>query len=219
MNYSQITWDPTTGKSSLPGFGYVDPFLSVKEGVILTPPIVTSIVAVRDWYQAMGESEVRFVSSGYRPPESQVNNAILFYLRQKGLISLFPEIQQGIDNKWSADYKIDINLVVTSQLTLNSIYWWQRGWSKLLSIGTIINPAYDAVLTEHHMVGAIDKIGHIYPQTEHATGLAYDISGGPNGPDDELVIIQKAQQDLTCKIRSLTIEHGDQDCVHVNVLV
>ena len=219
MNYTMtlptITWDSIKGVSIPPGFNFVDPYLSVSPSVILTQPIVDSIVAVRPWFQ---DNPGSTVTSGYRSPNSQVQ-VIISYLKFKGLLNKFPEINQGITNNWAASYKIPINLTVLNT-SITSIYWWQRAWSYELSddLKIIINPAYEAMCLFHSTRdNGSDRIGSILSQTNHASGYAYDIGGGfDHDPTNEYNVMLKAQKDPSCKIKDIVLEHNN-DCTHTDV--
>lgn len=218
MNLPQITWDEAKGVCSLPDFSYVNPYLAVDFDVILTKPIVDSIVAARGYYEADGILGTS-VSSGYRSPDHQVQ-VIINYLKRKNLYTLYPEIDLGVKNGWAAGYKIPITLVVSGQ-KLSEVYWWQRAWSYELSdaLKLIINPAYEAMCLFHSTRdNGSDRMGSILSQTNHASGKAYDIGGGvDHDPTNEYNIQMKAKADPACNIKDVVLEHNN-DCVHTDVL-
>lgn len=93
------------------------------------------------------------------------------------------------------------------------LYCWQRTWSRLLSMGIIINPPLAAVVLDDYIVAGENRKGHLIPGSPHYGGKAFDIAAR-KGPDIIVKVLQAAR-DEGADIRSWTIERKN-NCVHVD---
>ena len=188
-------------------------WLSVREGVILSPYTEASIKAVRKYFEkAQHQTEV---TSGQRSPEHQVWDAILPIARREGIEKLYSEFMPGIVGTWLVNKKV--------QTAEGLLFWWQRTWSEELWRKYIINPPIDAVcLRNYFRPGSNENMkGKIISGTPHAKdpGSCYDIGGGKDhNPNDEYAILLEAAKDEKCRIKSMTLETTN-GAVHVNVLM
>ena len=202
--------------SSPKGFNFDDPWLPVNSTVQLNPVLTTSIIAVRPYYAKYKHKAV--ITSGYRSPDHQVQ-VIISYLKAKDMIKDLPEIQEGIANNRSFDYVISIPTMYPD-FPQTVMYWWQRGWSKLLGLtpAIIINPAAEAICFEHSLrEDGTDRYGSTIGESAHSKGTAFDQDGGlDHNPADEYKIMQEAMNDPQCMIKGLTLERA-QSCVHTDV--
>lgn len=181
-------------------------FLTVKEGVVLTPIIEPVIVALDKYFEAANQKA--YVSSGLRNPLSQLNT-IRKYIRLKGLDLKYPVamacmVEERID--WGG----------------RNLYAWQPAWSKLLNLGVIINPPMRAeVLFDyfHPQDPKTNRKGRMINPSPHFRGTAFDI-GGRMGDDstikDELPIVMKAFKEGVKGMVNVLPEHNN-NCIHVDV--
>jgi hypothetical protein len=171
-------------------------WLIVKEHVVLTAVIEEAIVALDGYFS---EVQLRsYVTSGYRSPVEQLR-LIQQYL-----------IDERIDHEFSDTMTCNVDDVYE-----NGIYLWQRGWSKLLNIGYIINPPYKAKCLFNYIDShGRNRLGQYISQTPHASGRAFDIGGAQNGIHDELAVVMRAKMDLN--FSQVKAEHNN-NCVHVGV--
>ena len=103
-------------------------WISLADGVVLTPTIERTLVQVDPIF----EGEPSSVTSGQRTAEKQLS-IIVEKAKRHGIEDLFPEFNAGL---------LSAKVVVEDV----EIYSWQRAWSKLLSIGDIVNPPLAAVM-------------------------------------------------------------------------
>jgi hypothetical protein len=155
-------------------------FLIINKNVVLTPIIEPVIIALESYFKEA--NKISYVTSGKRNPEGQLG-IIRDYLVSKGLAKGFPEaFGKRYDEKFTHDQ-------------FGSIYTWQLGWSKLLNIGTIINPPAAAACLMDYIRDSINKKGRIINGSPHFNGTAFDVGGGPNGIADETEILKRALHD------------------------
>ena len=93
-------------------------------------------------------------------------------------------------------------------------YAWQRTWSKLLNVGIIINPCYDAECLHDYIVNGVNKKGSIIKQSTHMQGSAFDISGNA-GLDNLKRLIEGAMKDKI-GISSFLVERKN-NALHCNI--
>lgn len=178
--------------------------LIVKPKVVLTPIIIPVIVALDTYFR---KHDIKaFVTSGLRSPEDQLE-IIRNQIRARGLDKLFPEVFLGINEKVKYYDK--------------TVYAWQLAWSKLLNLGFVVNPPYTAeCLLDYYRPGSSDnRKGKFIGQSPHATGSAFDIGGGPNGINDELIPVREAVNDKLPGLKGFLAEHGNNaihcDCTKI----
>lgn len=152
-------------------------FLIVKAGVVLTPRIERTIVALDKYFEEA--NHIAYVTSGLRNPAGQLD-VIRGYLEKKGL---------KLDYKDTFLY--DVNKKIEHD-KFGSIYSWQLGWSKLLNLGVIINPPASAHVLMDYIRNGVNKKGLIIHGSPHFKGGSFDTGGGANGIADETAILQKA---------------------------
>lgn len=142
-------------------------YLTFRDGVKTTPEILRSVEALAPFFD--GESSE--VTSGLRTERDQLG-IIMGKLGRHGFDTEFDEFKANIDA--DIEHKVEING--------ETYYWWQRSWSRLLSIGDIVNPPVPAiVLFDYFRPGSTtNKKGETIGLSPHQKGLAYDIGGGKN---------------------------------------
>lgn len=177
-------------------------YLKVLPNVILTPTIDTSIAEIDKYFEKCPS----FVTSGLRDAISQLR-IIRQYLIAKGLDKTYPLAMTCQPGDQFHDVK-----------TGKMVYDWQYAWSNLLNINVIINPPLQAqVLMDYFGPrGGTKNLKGIYiSQTNHATGRAYNIGGGNNGPVDEENCIKAAIVDKVKTIDSYLMER-ENNALHIN---
>jgi len=190
-----------------------DLWLPVRDGVILVPLLEDSITAVRPYFAK--HERKSSVSSGFRSPEKQLQDVILFYAVKKGIVAKFLELQQGMDEDWGITKQIVSPPPVIAEFHLSHIYWWQRAWSYLLHINMIISPCLDAVCLEDSLRGnGTNRRGLVLKQTAHSRGTCYDVRGGKE-LEAVHIVLEDARKNPTTHITNLTVEK-ENNCVHVD---
>lgn len=156
-------------------------FLIVKKNVILTPHIIPVIVALDPEFEAA--NLIAYVTSGLRGPKDQLR-IIRNELNERNLSQYYQDAFEDIGKK--------------IQFEGEEVYAWQPGWSKLLSVGFIVNPPYPAkVLMDYYRPGSSEnRKGKIIGATPHAYGTAFDVGGGPDGVTNEAQVIEKAKSKI-----------------------
>ena len=102
------------------------------------------------------------------------------------------------------------------------LYWWQRSWSKLLSIGEIVNPPVPAkCLFDYWRPGDPKDAAHNKKGTEigisrHMKGLSFDIGGGDNLAE-RAKRVMRAKQGGKAFLKDFLVEHGN-NAVHCDVV-
>jgi hypothetical protein len=182
-------------------------FLIVRSGVKLTPIIEPVICALDKYYEEFGIKAL--VTSGLRNPEDQLE-IIRSYLVNKGLKDSHPEC---------FGHKVDEKFVVAGKEQYGLLYSWQTGWSKLLSIGVIVNPPLAAHCIYDYMRNGVNKKGLVINGSPHFKGTAFDIGGGADGIATELKPIQKALEDKLPGLINILPERENNaihcDCIKI----
>ncbi len=108
------------------------------------------------------------VTSGVRTKADQMR-IIIEKVKKYGIDKLYPE--------WTENEGKDISVIVP--VGDQELYWWQRGWSKLLNIQEIVNPPIPAeVLFDYIRPGdTINRKGRIIGVGPHYDGNSFDLSG------------------------------------------
>jgi len=173
-------------------------YLIVRPTVILTEIIDYSIKEVDIFFKDCPS----FVTSGLRNPERQLE-VIRDYLRIKKLDKAYPEAMVcNVNDTIKVDGKI--------------LYVWQKAWSNLLAVKVIINPPFRAeCLMDYFNSAGVNRKGSFINQTPHASGIAFNIGGGSNGPKDEAQCMQAAINAKAKSIVSFLLER-ENNAVHVN---
>jgi hypothetical protein len=180
-------------------------YLRVNRSVVLTPIIEPVIIALDPFFKQ--EGKVAYITSGLRTPESQLS-IIRGYLAKTGL---------------DKDYKTAMSCDLYSKTATNDklIYTWQLGWSALLNRGIIINPPIPAECLMDYYRGGVNKKGQTIGASPHFAGTAFDIGGGTDGIDgnvvSELKILQAAIKNGVSGIRGYLPERNN-NCVHVDCI-
>lgn len=175
-------------------------WLMLRSGVRLTEHIDPVIHALDIFFEAAGIKS--YVTSGLRTPADQlriIQNALVNHRLGDEYESAFGDIGKKMRYEGK------------------EIYLWQLGWSKLLNLGFIVNPPYDAeVLFDYVRPGSTEnRKGKIIYQSPHTRGVAFDIGGGPNGLNDELRVIKSAEGKIKA-LRGYLLERNN-NCLHVDV--
>lgn len=172
-------------------------WLIVKPSVILTEHIDPVIFALDENFK---QANLRaYVTSGLRKPEDQLRI-----------------IRNELTRRDLAQHYQDVFDLITSKTVYEGeeVYSWQVGWSKLLSVGFIVNPPYAArCLMDYYRPGSSEnKKGQIIGQSPHTKGTAFDISGGVDGLVNELNVIKSAKN---IGLKGYLLERN-QNCLHVD---
>jgi hypothetical protein len=144
--------------------------LIVLPKVVLTPIIEPVIVQLDAKYREAGL--IAYVTSGLRTPLNQLQ-IIQDYLVQKGIAKFYPVCMSC---------KVDDTMTWEGR----TVYNWQPAWSKLLSIGLIINPPKKAMcLMDSFRKDGSNRKGQLINPSPHFKGGSFDVGGGDNGIADE----------------------------------
>lgn len=155
------------------------------------------------------DGEPSEISSGLRTPKDQI-----YIIHQKakrhGVEKEFPEFLANMDKP--PDFTVhlsDIN---------RDLYWFQRTWSRLLSIGDIVNPPIPAeVIFDYYRPGnPRNKKGEIIQISPHQRGTAFDIKGGTRLLE-KAKRVMKAFQNGDAFLNSYLVEHVN-NCVHCDAM-
>ena len=173
-------------------------WLLVKNSVKLTESIDPVIYALDDYF--MEANLVAYVTSGLRAPEDQLR--IIRNEVQRRSLQGYTDVFDDINKKIQFDGA--------------EVFAWQPAWSKLLSLGCVVNPPYPAVvLMDYFRPGSKEnRKGKLIGDSPHTRGTAFDISGGVNGVTDEAQLIEKAMGKVK-GLKGYLIERN-QNCVHVD---
>lgn len=188
--------------------------IRIRPGVELTETIQHCITCIEPHVPADLTLEI---TSGFRGPKKQLE-IIADYAKKKNIS--FPEFNTIAP----VDLKVPLSSLVPrppsgiASEAKQSIYHWQRTWSKLLSSGVIINPPIAAeLLSDHWITNAkgdkINRRGAIYPTTPHIRGTAFDISG--KAGIDKITKTLDAAKTAGAPIANYVIER-ENNAVHVN---
>lgn len=142
-------------------------WLTYREGVKKTPAIARTVELLDPYFE--GESSE--ITSGLRTPEDQIR-IIAGKMKRHGIYNDYPEFDLHQDS--DPGFGMEVNDEV--------VYFWQRGWSRLLNIGDIVNPPIPAkCLYDYFRPGNQEnKKGATIQISPHQRGLAFDIGGGTN---------------------------------------
>jgi hypothetical protein len=174
-------------------------WLTVAKNVILTDNIDRVIAELDPFFES--EKYKSRVTSGLRTPEDQlriIRSAVITHRLADEYSGVFDDIEKKV------------------QYGGEEIYSWQLGWSKLLNLGFIVNPPYNAkVLLDYVRPGSTEnKKGKMIYQSPHTRGTAFDIGGGPDGLDKELEIVKSAKDKIR-GLRGYLLERNN-NCLHVD---
>lgn len=174
-------------------------FLLVKDNVILTEHITPVIERLDPFFEAY--KLTAWVTSGLRRPEDQLR-IIRNELNRRGLSG---EYQQAFE---------DIGVKI--QYEEQEVYAWQPAWSKLLSLGFVVNPPYLAmVLMDYYRPGSKDnRKGKLIGESPHTRGTAFDIGGGKDGVFNESMVLERAMGNVT-GLKSYLVERNN-NAIHVD---
>jgi hypothetical protein len=175
-------------------------FLLVKDNVVLTEHITPVIQRLDSFFAA--HKLTAWVTSGLRRPEDQLR-IIRNELNRRGLSG---DYQQAFE---------DIGAKIMYEDT--EVYAWQPAWSKLLSIGFVVNPPYPAVaLMDYFRPGSDkNKKGTMIGDSPHIRGTAFDIGGGKDGVANEAMAIQQAMGNVK-GLKGYLIERNN-NAIHCDV--
>lgn len=178
-------------------------FLTIKEGVILTP-IIDPVIVLLDKYFEKANAHAR-VTSGKRTEDDQLR-IIRNEMKVRGLDKKYPD---AITKGWKE------KVIIAGK----EYYVWQHGWSELLKAGFIVNPPVPAICLMDYISGGVNKKGQLINASPHLNGTAFNVGGGPDGISgnvvNELAIIQKALNDKIKGLKSILAERNN-NAVHVN---
>ena len=179
-------------------------WLNYALGVRKTPAITRSVDLLNQYFDGLSSE----VTSGLRTPTDQLT-IILKKMATHGLDNDFPEVKNCLGS--GIDYIVHIDDIN------RDLFWWQRVWSKLLSIGDIVNPPVPAeVMFDYFRPGSSsNKKGEIIQISPHMHGLAFDIGAEANLLD-RAKRVMKAYESGECFIKSFLCERIN-NAVHVDV--
>jgi len=142
-------------------------WLTYRENVKKTPAIVRTVELLDPYFEGLSAE----VTSGLRTPEDQIR-IIAEKMKRHGIYSDFPEFDLHLNS--APEFGVEIDDEV--------LYFWQRGWSKCLNIGDIVNPPLPArcVFDYFRPGNPENKKGQTIGISPHQRGLAFDLSGGSN---------------------------------------
>lgn len=110
-----------------------------------------------------------FVSSGFRSPEHQLR------------------VIRGLALKAHIDHEFPYfnTMTLESKTTFEGkeVFEWQVVWSRLMNLMYDVNPPEKAELLMSRIKGGTDKKGKVYPQTQHADGISFDVEGHFQGQE------------------------------------
>lgn len=172
-------------------------WLTVRDNVVLTPIIEPVIIALDPYFEK--HKLKAFVTSGLRDENDQLR-VIRSYLVKKGLDSKYPEA---------------MTCKVTDK-NPDGTYVWQMGWSALLNVGVIINPAFRAVCLMNYIRNGVNKKGQWIGQTPHASGRAFNVGGGSNGIMDELAVLNEALKEKKIAGLKSFLAERENNALHVD---
>lgn len=176
-------------------------FLKYKEGVKRTPAIDRTVQLLDSYFDGCPS----WVTSGLRSPEDQVA-IIMEKAKRHGISGDFQEFSSP-----------DIYPAKHELIDGKPLFWWQRTWSKLLSLGDIVNPPLPAeCLSDYFRPGSHEnKKGQIIPLSPHQRGLAFDI-GGQEDLLGRAKRVMKAFQSGECFIVEYLVENVN-NALHCDV--
>lgn len=183
-------------------------WLTYRPGVKTTPAI-TRAVGLLDRYFIEESSEI---TSGLRMPMDQLR-IIMEKAQNHEIDNDFKEFKQPHTDELIMRPP-ELKVMVDGQ----SLYWWARTWSRLLSIGDIVNPPIATpVLCDYFRPGSLEnKKGQVIQISPHMRGLAFDIAGNSN-LTEKAKRVMKGLQSGECFMQGFLVEHIN-NAVHVDVV-
>lgn len=178
--------------------------LTWREDVKKSPAIVRTAELLDPHF----EGEPSIITSGVRTKEDQLA-LIMQKLAKHGKDREFHEFVFGVIERWPIDKTVHIDDIN------RDLYWWQRGWSRLLNIGEIINPPFPAEVMFDYQADGRNKKGEIIQISNHMRGLALDI-GGADDIKAKAKCVLAAVNAGDSFIKGWRIE-GVNNCVHIDV--
>lgn len=177
----------------------INRFLLIKDDVILTEHIRPVIERLDPFFEA--HKLTAWVTSGLRRPEDQLR-IIRNELNRRGLSG---EYQQAFED-------IGVKIGYGDQ----EVYAWQPAWSKLLSLGFVVNPPYPAIaLMDYFRPGSTEnRKGKLIGDSPHIRGTAFDIGGGKDGVTNEAQVLERAKGNVT-GLKGYLIERNN-NAIHVD---
>jgi len=174
-------------------------FLLVKDSVVLTEHITPVIERLDPFFEA--HKLTAWVTSGLRTAGDQLR-IIRNELNKRGLSGGYQQAFEDIGAK--------------IQYEDQEVYAWQPAWSKLLSVGFIVNPPYPAVaLMDYIRPGSkVNKKGQMIGDSPHTRGTAFDIGGGKDGVTNEAMVMEKAMGNVR-GLKGYLIERNN-NAIHVD---
>lgn len=179
--------------------------LRIRPGVVLTDSISAGIKELDAAYakgRILGE-----VTSGLRTEEQQLQ-----VIKDKAR-------KAGITHEFSFFYTMTLKSETMFEDSL--VFEWQIVWSRLMNLDYDINPPYPAKLLMDRMKYGINKKGKLYPKTEHAFGISFDVEGRHPLTDEVMLdeytdgLLEAMNLGKTPSIVSYTKEAVNV-CLHVN---
>lgn len=178
--------------------------INFSDDVVKTPAIVRSVELLDAYF----DGEPSIISSGFRTARKQLET-IIEKAKRHGIDGEFYEFHNNLDKE------PEFALFVDGYE--KAIFFWERTWSKLLSLSDIVNPPVPAtVLFDYFRPGSLEnKKGLTIGISPHMHGLAFDIKG-------ENRLIQKANRvikafnDKNCFLTAYLVEHGN-NAIHCDV--
>lgn len=174
--------------------------INFADGVKKTPAIVRSAELLDAYF----DGEPSWITSGLRLPSDQIE-IIIQKLKRHNLYNDFPEL--GTFDGFDLEHKFEHEG--------EYIYWWQRGWSRLLNVSDIVNPPYPAiVLYDYFRPGSQEnKKGKLIDISPHQRGIAFDIGGGERLLD-KAKCVMRANQENKCFITDYLVERVN-NAIHI----
>ena len=175
-------------------------FLLIKDGVVLTEHITPVIERLDPFFEV--HKLTAWVTSGLRTPEDQLR-IIRRELNRRDLSQYYQQAFDDIGSKTQWEGK--------------EVWSWQLGWSKLLSLGFVVNPPYPAeALMDYFRPGSAEnKKGKIIGDSPHTRGVAFDIGGNSDGVANEALVMRAAMGNVR-GLKGYLLERN-QNCVHCDV--
>lgn len=177
-------------------------WLSYGENVMPSDAIDRAAEAIDPFF----ENERSWITSGVRTPEKQLS-IIVERVALQHIAKEFPEYETHLGSAY--DFPVDVEG--------ETLYWWQRAWSRLLNTGFLVNPPVPAVCLFNYINPSTkeNKKGRIIPVSNHQKGLAFDIGGGKD-LEEKAKRVMHASQSGKCFIKYY-IREPKNNAVHVDV--
>lgn len=175
-------------------------WLTFDNGVKKTPAIARSADLLDSYF----ENEPSIITSGLRTATDQIR-----IIREKA-------IRHKIENEFPEFTSMQNE--APDKISDDGLYWWQRTWSKLLSLGDIVNPPIAAKCLFDYINPKTkeNKKGQTIQMSMHQRGLAFDIGGG-NDLNNKILRVKKAIEERSCFITGFLEEKVNNAC-HIDVL-